>query len=217
MPSTGITAPNHHFLASTRAGHVCEVNSNFLQLPTTHGGPLPIKVRSRGWRTIKIDLLCDGPGHPYAILLTVGTVADITAAATVVSAVAPTDELVGSRGYDANRLRCQPRLRRHLMGVLEPLPGIVTSPPGCLMHGPPCERTDATNTTNDRIMWTRFSRGDMSRPLQSARGIDAPDPGKASCYAVHRSSFVPDASGPAGRERGEQAISTNIAKYCSIA
>jgi len=38
-------------------------------------------------------------------LLTGGNVADITAAATLVSAVAPPGELVGDKGYDANHLR----------------------------------------------------------------------------------------------------------------
>lgn len=38
-------------------------------------------------------------------MLTGGNVADITAAATLVSAVAPPGELVGDKGYDANHLR----------------------------------------------------------------------------------------------------------------
>jgi hypothetical protein len=42
---------------------------------------------------------------PHGILLTRGNVADITAVATVASDVAPTDELVGNRGYNANWLR----------------------------------------------------------------------------------------------------------------
>jgi hypothetical protein len=37
--------------------------------------------------------------------LTGGNVADITAAATLVSAVAPPGERVGDKGYDANHLR----------------------------------------------------------------------------------------------------------------
>ena len=62
--------------------------------------------RSRGGRTTKIHALCDEEGRPHAILLTGGNVADITAAATLVSAVAPPRELVGDKGYDANHLRC---------------------------------------------------------------------------------------------------------------
>jgi hypothetical protein len=58
--------------------------------------------RSRGGRTTKIHALCDDQGRPHAILLTGGNVADITAAATLVSAVAPPGELVGDKGYDAN-------------------------------------------------------------------------------------------------------------------
>jgi transposase len=49
------------------------------------------------------------PPHPgtkqHAILLTGGNAADITAAATLVSAVTPPGELVGDKGYDANHLR----------------------------------------------------------------------------------------------------------------
>ena len=50
-------------------------------------------------------MLCDDQGRPHAILLTGGNVADITAAATLVSAVAPPGELLGDKGYDANHLR----------------------------------------------------------------------------------------------------------------
>lgn len=61
--------------------------------------------RSRGGRTTKIHALCDEEGRPHAILLTGGNVADITAAATLLSAVAPPGALIGDRGYDANHLR----------------------------------------------------------------------------------------------------------------
>lgn len=61
--------------------------------------------RSRGGRTTKIHALCDEQGRPHAILLTGGNVADITAAATLVSAVTPPGELVGDKGYDADHLR----------------------------------------------------------------------------------------------------------------
>jgi transposase len=61
--------------------------------------------RSGGGRTTKIHALCDEQGRPHAILLTGGNVADITAAATLVSAVAPSGELVGDNGSDANHLR----------------------------------------------------------------------------------------------------------------
>jgi transposase len=61
--------------------------------------------RSRGGRTTKILALCDEQGCPHAILLTGSNVADITAAATLVSAVTPPSKLVGDKGYDANHLR----------------------------------------------------------------------------------------------------------------
>lgn len=61
--------------------------------------------RSRGGRTTKIHALCDDQGRPHALLLTGGNVADISAAATLVSAVAPPSELLGDKGYDANHLR----------------------------------------------------------------------------------------------------------------
>lgn len=61
--------------------------------------------RSRGGRTTKIHALCDVQGRPHAILLTGGNIADITAAANLVSAAAPSAELVGDKGYDANHLR----------------------------------------------------------------------------------------------------------------
>ena len=38
-------------------------------------------------------------------MLTGGNVADITAAASLISAAAPTAELLGDKGYDANHLR----------------------------------------------------------------------------------------------------------------
>ena len=53
--------------------------------------------RSRGGRTTKIHALCDEQGRPHAILPTGGNVADITAAATLVSAVTPSGELVATR------------------------------------------------------------------------------------------------------------------------
>jgi transposase len=61
--------------------------------------------RSRGGRTTKIHALCDAQGRPHAILLTGGNIADITAAASLVSAAPPSAELVGDKGYDANHLR----------------------------------------------------------------------------------------------------------------
>ena len=60
--------------------------------------------RSRGGRTTRINALCDEQGRPHTILLTGGNVADITAAVTLVSTVAPPGELVGDKGYDANHL-----------------------------------------------------------------------------------------------------------------
>jgi len=61
--------------------------------------------RSRGGRTTKIHALCDTQGRPHAILLTGGNIADISAAASLVSAVAPSAALLGDKGYDANHLR----------------------------------------------------------------------------------------------------------------
>jgi transposase len=52
-----------------------------------------------------IHALCDGHGRRHATQVTRGNVADITAAATLVSAVAQPGDLLGDKGYDANHLR----------------------------------------------------------------------------------------------------------------
>ena len=67
--------------------------------------------RSRGGRSTRIHALCDEQGRPHAILLTGGNVADITAAATLLSAVTSPGELVGDKGYGANHLRRFPAER----------------------------------------------------------------------------------------------------------
>jgi hypothetical protein len=61
--------------------------------------------RSRGRRTATIHALCDEQCRPHAILRTGGNVADITAAATLVSAIARPGELAGDKSCDANHLR----------------------------------------------------------------------------------------------------------------
>ena len=61
--------------------------------------------RSRGGRTTKIHALIDGEGRPLAFLLTGGNVADIAAAAPLLSAAASSLWAIGDKGYDADHLR----------------------------------------------------------------------------------------------------------------
>jgi transposase len=61
--------------------------------------------RSRGGRTTKIHALVDEEGRPHAFLLTGGQVADITGAASLLAATAPSEHMIGDKGYDATHLR----------------------------------------------------------------------------------------------------------------
>src|SRR5207248_7133494 len=61
--------------------------------------------RSRGGRTTKIHALVDEEGRPHAFLLTGGHVADIKSAASLLAATAPSERLIGDKGYDADHLR----------------------------------------------------------------------------------------------------------------
>jgi len=61
--------------------------------------------RSRGGRTTKIHALVDGEGRPRAFLLTGGHVADIKGAAPLLASTAPSAQLIGDKGYDADHLR----------------------------------------------------------------------------------------------------------------
>jgi transposase len=61
--------------------------------------------RSRGGRTTKIHALVDEEGRPHAFLLTGGHVADVTGAATLLAATAPSEQMIGDKGYDADHLR----------------------------------------------------------------------------------------------------------------
>jgi transposase len=61
--------------------------------------------RSRGGRTTKIHALVDEDGRPHAFLLTGGQVADIKGAATLLATTAPSERLIGDKGYDADHLR----------------------------------------------------------------------------------------------------------------
>lgn len=61
--------------------------------------------RSRGRHTATIHALCDEQCRPHAILWTGGNVADITAAATLVSAITHPGELADDKSCDANDLR----------------------------------------------------------------------------------------------------------------
>ncbi len=61
--------------------------------------------RSRGGRTTKIHALVDEEGRPHAFLLTGGHVADIKGAASLLAATAPSERLIGDKGYDADHLR----------------------------------------------------------------------------------------------------------------
>jgi transposase len=61
--------------------------------------------RSRGGRTTKIHALVDAEGRPHAFLLTGGHVADIKGAASLLASTAPSEQLIGDKGYDADHLR----------------------------------------------------------------------------------------------------------------
>jgi transposase len=61
--------------------------------------------RSRGGRTTKIHALVDEDGRPHAFVLTGGQVADIKGAASLLAATAPSERLIGDKGYDADHLR----------------------------------------------------------------------------------------------------------------
>jgi|SRR5579883_417742 len=61
--------------------------------------------RSRGGRTTKIHALVDDQGRPHAFLLTGGQVADIKGAASLLSAMAPSAQLIADKAYDAGHLR----------------------------------------------------------------------------------------------------------------
>ena len=61
--------------------------------------------RSRGGRTTKIHALVDEEGRPHAFLLTGGHIADIKGAASLLASTAPSEQLIGDKGYDADHLR----------------------------------------------------------------------------------------------------------------
>ena len=61
--------------------------------------------RSRGGHTTKIHALVDKEGRPHAFLLTGGHVADIKGAASLLASTAPSEQLIGDKGYDADHLR----------------------------------------------------------------------------------------------------------------
>lgn len=61
--------------------------------------------RSRGGQTTKIHALTDVIGRPYALMLTPGNVADITAAPTLLERAGRMRYLLADKGYDADALR----------------------------------------------------------------------------------------------------------------
>jgi transposase len=61
--------------------------------------------RSRGGRTPKIHALVDEEGRPHAFLLTGGHIADIKGAASLLAGTAPSEQVIGDKGYDADHLR----------------------------------------------------------------------------------------------------------------
>ena len=69
------------------------------------GVPSQAIGRSRGRRTTKIPALVDEDGRPHAFLLTGGHIADIKGAASLLASAAPSRQLIGDKGYDANHLR----------------------------------------------------------------------------------------------------------------
>lgn len=60
---------------------------------------------SRGGQTTKIHALTDVVGRPYAITLTPGNVADVSAAPTLLEHAAGARYILADKGYDADALR----------------------------------------------------------------------------------------------------------------
>ena len=60
---------------------------------------------SRGGQTTKIHALTDVVGRPYALTLTPGNVADVSAAPALLERAAGARHIVADKGYDADALR----------------------------------------------------------------------------------------------------------------
>lgn len=69
---------------------------------------------SRGGQTTKIHALTDVVGRPYALTLTPGNVADVTAAPALLARAAGARYILADKGYDADALR---RSLRHAAAV----------------------------------------------------------------------------------------------------
>ena len=63
--------------------------------------------RSRGGRTTKIHVICDGEGRPRAFCLSPGNTADITVAPALLKAAPASLIFIGDQGYDARSFRQQ--------------------------------------------------------------------------------------------------------------
>ena len=61
--------------------------------------------RSRGGQTTKIHALTDVVGRPYAITLTPGNVADVSAAPALLERAVGARHILADKGYDADALR----------------------------------------------------------------------------------------------------------------
>jgi transposase len=75
------------------------------RLQAEKGGLEQAIGRSRGGRTSKIHCMADDRGRPVAFALTPGSVADITMALPLLSAVAHPKRLIADKADDADRLR----------------------------------------------------------------------------------------------------------------
>jgi len=64
--------------------------------------------------------LADGRGRPVAFALTLGNVADIIVALSLLQAVVPPKRLIADKAYDAQRLRDELKKHRVIATILSP-------------------------------------------------------------------------------------------------
>ena len=74
---------------------------------------------SRGGQTTKIHALTDVIGHPFALMLTPGNVADVTAAPALLARAEKAKYVIADKGYDADDLRRSLRQA----GIVPVIPG----------------------------------------------------------------------------------------------
>jgi len=95
-------------LRSTGAHHdrlLCGQGASFGERRQKRGAQNQAIGRSRGGRTTKIHALVDEEGRPHAFLLTGGNVADVRGAVALLASTAPSEQMIGDKGYDADHLR----------------------------------------------------------------------------------------------------------------